>query len=102
MLRDQLFDLRRDLRELRVVFSVEHRSSDQFADGVELFGIEAARSARSRTDANATRDERRARFVRDRVLVHGKADTLEQLLSILARDVRGIQIDQAKVVVGAA
>ena len=34
MLRDQLFDLRRDLRELRVVFSVEHRSGDQFADGV--------------------------------------------------------------------
>lgn len=102
MLRDQLFDLRRDLRELRVVFSVEHRSSDQFADGVELFGIEAACGARSRTDANAARNEGRARFVRDRVLVHGKADTLEQLLSILARDVRGVQIDQAKVVVGAA
>ena len=57
MLRDQLFDLRRDLRELRVVFSVEHRSGDQFADGVELFGIEAARGACSRTDANTARDE---------------------------------------------
>jgi hypothetical protein len=67
------------------------------------FGLfEAARGGRRRTDADAARDHRRSRIVRDGIFVDRQMRSAECRIGVFAGDVLVGEIDQEQVVVGAA
>ena len=78
------------------------RVDDHPRDRAHLVGPEAARRRRRRARAGSRTRCSAARVERDRVLVDGDADLVEERLGLLAGDAERRHVDEHQVVVGAA
>ena len=86
----------------RFVFCVVYASRNQLTNTLEFLSIKATRRTSCRTNANTAGYKWRTLFIRDSVLVHGKANALQYLFSILARNVCCSKVYQAQMIIGTA
>src|SRR5438270_973770 len=84
------------------VAAITYRFCDQVRDLEHLFFFHATRSNSWCTDADAARLENWIGIEWDRILVHGDAGAIEDLLRFLPMNVFRAKIDKHEVIIGAA